>query len=53
VRAVSRAIGTNPVALLIPCHRVIRKSGELGGYGWGAERKKTLLKLEEAKIDGE
>lgn len=53
VRAVSRAIGTNPVALLIPCHRVIRKSGELGGYGWGVERKKTLLKLEEAKIDGE
>lgn len=50
-RAVSRAIGTNPVALLIPCHRVIRKSGKMGGYGWGIDRKKTLLKLEKVKID--
>jgi AraC family transcriptional regulator of adaptative response/methylated-DNA-[protein]-cysteine methyltransferase len=47
-RAVDRAIRTNPVALLIPCHRIIRKSGEIGGYDGGVERKKILLKLEEA-----
>jgi AraC family transcriptional regulator, regulatory protein of adaptative response / methylated-DNA-[protein]-cysteine methyltransferase len=42
-RAVARACATNPVAILIPCHRVIPKSGGTGGYRWGAARKKRLL----------
>jgi len=46
VRAVARACATNPVALLIPCHRVVREDGGLGGYRWGLERKKTLLERE-------
>jgi AraC family transcriptional regulator of adaptative response/methylated-DNA-[protein]-cysteine methyltransferase len=46
VRAVARACATNPVALAIPCHRVIREGGELGGYRWGLERKKRLLRSE-------
>ena len=47
-RAVGAAIGRNPIALLIPCHRVIRKSGELGGYHWGTDRKTTILAWESA-----
>ena len=46
VRAVARACATNPVALIIPCHRVIRGDSSLGGYRWGLERKKQLLKDE-------
>ena len=42
-RAVGRAVGSNPIAILIPCHRVIRESGELGGYRWGLERKRAVL----------
>ncbi|HBB31321.1 MAG TPA: 6-O-methylguanine DNA methyltransferase [Cyanobacteria bacterium UBA8803] len=42
-RAVGNALGSNPVAYLIPCHRVIRESGDLGGYRWGLERKAVLL----------
>jgi AraC family transcriptional regulator of adaptative response/methylated-DNA-[protein]-cysteine methyltransferase len=43
VRAVAGAVGKNPVAWLIPCHRVLRSSGELGGYRWGLTRKKIML----------
>jgi len=45
-RAVARACATNPVAVAIPCHRVVRGNGDLAGYRWGTERKKTLLSLE-------
>jgi AraC family transcriptional regulator, regulatory protein of adaptative response / methylated-DNA-[protein]-cysteine methyltransferase len=45
-RAVARACAANPVALLIPCHRVIRRDGQSGGYRWGADRKASLLKSE-------
>jgi AraC family transcriptional regulator of adaptative response/methylated-DNA-[protein]-cysteine methyltransferase len=45
-RAVARACATNPVSLAIPCHRVIRGDGGLGGYGGGIERKKALLETE-------
>lgn len=49
VRAVARACATNPVALVIPCHRVVREDGELGGYRWGIERKKELLEREQVR----
>lgn len=46
-RAVGSAVGSNPVSWLIPCHRVIRSTGELGGYAWGIERKKAMLLKEQ------
>lgn len=46
VRAVAGACAANPVALVIPCHRVIRSDGGLGGYRWGLQRKRKLLSLE-------
>jgi len=46
VRAVARAIATNPVALVVPCHRAVRKNGALAGYRWGIERKRALLAQE-------
>jgi AraC family transcriptional regulator of adaptative response/methylated-DNA-[protein]-cysteine methyltransferase len=45
-RAVGGAVGANPISYLIPCHRVIRASGELGGYAWGPDRKRVMLALE-------
>ena len=48
VRAVGGAVGANPIALLIPCHRVILKSGVLHNYRWGVARKRAILALEQA-----
>lgn len=45
-RAVGNAVGHNPISLVIPCHRVIGRTGELVGYAGGLDRKKTLLRLE-------
>ena len=50
VRAVARACATNPVAIAIPCHRVIRGTGELGGYRWGLARKRALIDRERAGL---
>ncbi len=45
-RAVGTAVGSNPVSYLVPCHRVVRAGGELGGYHWGLDRKVEMLKRE-------
>ena len=50
-RAVGSAIGANPIALLIPCHRVVQKSGRIGGYRWGATRKHAIHAWENADLD--
>lgn len=51
VRAVGTAVGRNPVAFLIPCHRALRKSGGLGGYHWGLPVKRAMLAWESARAD--
>ena len=51
VRAVGTAVGRNPVSLLIPCHRALRKSGALGGYHWGLPVKRAILAWESARAD--
>jgi AraC family transcriptional regulator of adaptative response/methylated-DNA-[protein]-cysteine methyltransferase len=51
-RAVGSAVGDNPVAFLIPCHRVIKATGEIGQYHWGATRKSAIIGWEAAKING-
>lgn len=48
-RAVGQAVGANPIAALIPCHRVLRANGALGGYRWGEPRKRALLAAEFAR----
>lgn len=47
VRAVANAIGKNPIGWFIPCHRVIRRNGQLGGFGWGVDLKQRLLQWEQ------
>lgn len=53
VRAVGTAVGRNPISLLIPCHRALRKSGGLGGYHWGLPLKRAILAWEAARRDAE
>jgi AraC family transcriptional regulator, regulatory protein of adaptative response / methylated-DNA-[protein]-cysteine methyltransferase len=48
-RAVANAVGANPIAFLIPCHRVLRATGDLGGYRWGLDRKAVMLAREKAR----
>lgn len=50
-RAVGTAIGNNPVAFLIPCHRVIQSTGQVGGYRWGSTRKTAMIGWESVKTD--
>lgn len=52
-RAVGQAVGANPVAIVIPCHRVVSSDGALHGYGGGLDRKATLLRLEGVDVEGE
>jgi AraC family transcriptional regulator, regulatory protein of adaptative response / methylated-DNA-[protein]-cysteine methyltransferase len=49
-RAVGSACGTNPVSLIVPCHRVLSSGGGLGGYYWGLDRKKAFLEMEGAAL---
>ena len=51
-RAAGNALGSNPIPIVIPCHRVLRSGGALGGYGGGLDRKRWLLELEGALQDG-
>ena len=53
VRAVGTAVRKNPISWLIPCHRVLRKNGELGGYHWGIDLKTALLARESAQFEGD
>jgi AraC family transcriptional regulator of adaptative response/methylated-DNA-[protein]-cysteine methyltransferase len=50
IRAVGTAVGSNPLSFVVPCHRVIRKSGEFGNYGGGVERKQAMLVWESARF---
>lgn len=51
VRATASAVGANPVSYLIPCHRVLRSTGELGGYHWGLERKRAMIAWDSARAE--
>lgn len=53
IRAVARACATNPVSVVVPCHRVVREDGKLAGYRWGLDRKRTLLEHESAQREAE
>lgn len=52
VRAVGTAVGRNPIAFLIPCHRVIRANGHIGGYRWGVPRKRAIMAWEDGRRAG-
>lgn len=49
VRAVGNAVGNNPITIVVPCHRVVRTGGGLGGYAWGIERKNGYLRMKRAE----
>lgn len=51
-RAVGTAIGSNPIAFLIPCHRVTLSTGKIGGYRWGSTRKSAIIEWERKKVKG-
>lgn len=51
-RAVARACATNPIAVVVPCHRVVARDGGLAGYRWGLPRKRALLEREGARLPG-
>jgi AraC family transcriptional regulator of adaptative response/methylated-DNA-[protein]-cysteine methyltransferase len=53
IRAVARACATNPVSVVVPCHRVVRADGNLAGYRWGLDRKRALLEQESAARNAE
>jgi AraC family transcriptional regulator of adaptative response/methylated-DNA-[protein]-cysteine methyltransferase len=50
IRAVARACATNPVSVVVPCHRVVREDGNLAGYRWGVDRKRALLEHESGAL---
>jgi AraC family transcriptional regulator of adaptative response/methylated-DNA-[protein]-cysteine methyltransferase len=52
VQAVAQACAANPLAVVVPCHRVVKRDGTLSGYRWGIERKRSLLEHEAAMLDG-
>jgi AraC family transcriptional regulator, regulatory protein of adaptative response / methylated-DNA-[protein]-cysteine methyltransferase len=51
-RAVTLAISANPIAILVPCHRVLKKNGSISGYRWGVRRKRALLEREQLALRG-
>jgi AraC family transcriptional regulator of adaptative response/methylated-DNA-[protein]-cysteine methyltransferase len=51
-RDVTKAISANPIAILVPCHRVLKKDGSISGYRWGVRRKRALLNREELALRG-
>lgn len=53
MRAVGMAMGANPIAIVVPCHRIVAAGHTLGGYSGGLERKRFLLELEGVKVDGD
>lgn len=53
IRAASSAVAANPIAFLIPCHRVLRKTGHFGQYHWGEDRKKILIAYEASVANNE
>ncbi|HVC15701.1 MAG TPA: methylated-DNA--[protein]-cysteine S-methyltransferase, partial [Rhodanobacter sp.] len=52
-RAIGRACGSNRLALIVPCHRIVREDGSPGGWRWGVERKRQLLDREQRQAAGE